>query len=94
VQLTKPDMKVGVQLYFRKQRDLSIKDPIGSYTVGAGRKLSYARADDTSCAMSMKFADGNVGIGVVDGSKLFGPECELGKKVAEKILTREPATLE
>jgi Protein of unknown function (DUF3558) len=91
-EIAKPAMKVGVQVYYRKSRSLAVKDPTGSYSV-AGRTVSYAQSADNSCVLSLKYSDGNVGIGVIDGSGLFGPQCELGKKIAEIIIPREPAAL-
>ncbi|MEV4315772.1 DUF3558 family protein [Actinocrispum sp. NPDC049592] len=87
-----PQTKVGVQLYYRKTRSLAVKNPTGTYTV-AGRPVSYQQSEDASCVLSMKYSDGNVGIGVIDSSQLFGPQCELGRKVAEIIIPREPAAL-
>ncbi|TCO57325.1 uncharacterized protein DUF3558 [Actinocrispum wychmicini] len=91
-QLAQQGLKVGVQLYYRKTQSLAVKNPNGTYTV-AGRPVLYQQADDTSCVLSLKYADGNVGIGVIDASKLFGPQCEVGKHVAEAIIGREPQTL-
>jgi hypothetical protein len=91
-EILQPKTKVGVQLYYRKTRSLTVKDPTGTFTV-AGRSVPYQQAGDTSCVLSLKYADGNVGIGVIDGSKLFGPQCELGKHVAEVIIPREPQSL-
>jgi Protein of unknown function (DUF3558) len=91
-QLAQQGLKVGVQLYYRKTKSLAVKNPNGTYTV-AGRPVLYQQPDDTSCVLSMKYADGNVGIGVIDASKLFGPQCELGKHIAEVIIGREPQTL-
>jgi hypothetical protein len=91
-EIKQPKMKVGSQLYYRKTRDLTVKDPTGSYTI-KDRQVSYQQAENNSCVLSMKYADGHVGIGVIDGSNLFGPQCELGKKIAETILSREPAAL-
>lgn len=91
-EIQKPQIKVGAQLYYRKTRDLTVKDPTGSFTVG-GRQLTYAQTGPTSCVLSMKYSDGHVGVGVIDGSGLFGPQCEMGKKLAEIIVTREPQTL-
>jgi hypothetical protein len=91
-EILQPKMKVGVQLYYRKTRSLAVKDPTGTYTVG-DRQVAYQQSADNSCVLSMKYSDGNVGIGVIDGSGLFGPQCELGKKIATTILPREPAAL-
>jgi hypothetical protein len=91
-ELQAPAVKVGAQLYYRKTRALTVKDPAGSYTVG-GRKLEYAQTGETSCILAMKYSDGNIGIGVIDGSGLFGPQCELGRKLGELLLTREPPAL-
>jgi hypothetical protein len=90
--LAQPQTKVGVQLYYRKTRSLAVKDPTGTYTV-AGREVLYQQADDQSCVLSMDYADGHVGIGVIDNSKLYGPQCEIGKHVAEAVIGREPKTL-
>jgi Protein of unknown function (DUF3558) len=87
-----PKVKVGAQLYYRRTRDLTVKDATGSFTVG-GRKLEYAQTGPTSCVLAMKYSDGNIGIGVIDGSGLFGPQCDVGKKLAELLLTREPPGL-
>jgi hypothetical protein len=91
-EIQKPQIKVGAQLYYRKTRDLTVKDPTGSFTVG-GRQLTYAQTGPASCVLSMKYSDGHVGIGIIDGSGLFGPQCDMGKKIAERILTREPQAL-
>ena len=91
-EIQSPKVKVGAQLYYRRTRDLTVKDPAGSYTVG-GRKLEYAQTGPTSCVLAMKYSDGNIGIGVIDGSGLFGPQCEMGRKLAELLLTREPQAL-
>jgi hypothetical protein len=91
-EIQQPQIKVGAQLYYRKTRDLTVKDPTGSFTVG-GRQLTYAQTGPASCVLSMKYSDGHVGIGIIDGSSLFGPQCDMGKKLAELIITREPQTL-
>ncbi|MET0234741.1 MAG: DUF3558 family protein [Kibdelosporangium sp.] len=91
-EIQKPQLKVGAQLYYRKERDLTVKDPTGSYTVG-GRQLSYAQTGPASCVLSMKYADGHVGLGIIDGSGLFGEQCDAGRKLAEVLLTREPQAL-
>lgn len=91
-EIGEPRVKVGSQLYYRKTRDLAVKDPTGSFTI-RDRQVIFAQTDATSCILSMKYSDGHVGIGVIDGSGLFGPQCEQGKKIAEIILSREPASL-
>jgi hypothetical protein len=91
-EILQPKTKVGVQLYYRKERSLAVKDPTGTYTV-AGRAVLYQQGDPTSCVLSMDYADGHVGIGVIDPSNLYGPQCEVGRKVAETLIQREPAAL-
>jgi Protein of unknown function (DUF3558) len=91
-EILNPKTKVGAQLYYRKVRDLAVKDPTGTYTV-SGRAVLYQQGDQNSCVLSLKYADGNVGIGVIDSSGLFGPQCEVGRKIAETILQREPSSL-
>jgi hypothetical protein len=88
-------LDVGVTLRFRAGRAITLEKTNGEYDVD-GRKVTYFdRTTDPavqpSCILVMDYAGGGIGIIVIDGSARFGAICDQGKKVAEVLLSKEPA---
>ncbi|ONI83970.1 DUF3558 domain-containing protein [Saccharothrix sp. ALI-22-I] len=89
-------LDVGVTLRFREGRAITLEQSNGEYDL-ADRKVKYFdRTTDTSvqpsCVLVMDYAGGGIGIIVIDGSARFGGICDQGKKVAEVLLEKEPAS--
>ncbi|MFE2756584.1 DUF3558 family protein [Actinosynnema sp. NPDC059335] len=89
-------LDVGVTLRFREGRAITLEQSNGEFDLG-GRKVTYFdRTTDTSvqpsCVLVMDYAGGGIGIIVIDGSARFGAICDQGKKVAQLLLDKEPAS--
>lgn len=95
-QTTVGSLDVGVTLRFREGRPITLEQSNGEFDLGDRKVKYFDRTTDTSvqpsCVLVMDYAGGGIGIIVIDGSARFGAICDQGKKVAELLVEKEPAS--